>query len=161
MISASAFYGLTPILIPQGRSTLALADILKKTEADVLVAAAGTIPLKELVTLYSGLKQVIWVVERSSRHIDWNEVPEGFGVKADVSAWHDIVDQKESTSELPPDLAGPISDIIVVDAFEHHGVPTSVDHHVTQKVENRVTPQSWKRADKRPCRTLWPPSQRS
>lgn len=115
---------------------MALADILKKTQADVLVAAAGTISLKELVTLYSGLKQVIWVVERSSRHIDWNEVPEGIGGKADVSAWHDIVEQKESALELPPDLPGnSISDIVVVDAFEHNGVATFVDHHVTQKVE--------------------------
>lgn len=126
-------------MIPHGRSSFALADILKTTQADVLVAAAGTISLSELVTLYSGLKQVIWVVERSSRHIDWNEVPEVFGGTADVAAWHDIVDQKETTSELPPDLPGnSISDIVVVDAFEHDGVPTSVNHHVTQKVVNRV-----------------------
>lgn len=141
---------------------MALADILKKTQADVLVAAAGTISLKELVTLYPGLKLVIWVVERSSRHIDWNEVPEGIGGKADVSAWHDIVEKKDSALELPSDLpSNSISDIVVVDAFEHNGVPTSVDHQVTQKVENRVTPQSWERADKRPYRTLWPPSQRN
>lgn len=114
----------------------------------MLVAAAGTISLAELVTLYSGLKQVIWVVERSSRHIDWNEVPEVFGGIADVAAWHDIVDQKETTSELPPDLpSNSISDIVVVDAFEHNGVPTSVNHHVTQKVVNRVPLHLWKRAD--------------
>lgn len=118
---------------------MALADILRKTQADVLVAAAGTISLKDLVTLYSGLKQAIWVVERSSRHIDWNEIPGGVGGKAHVSAWHDIVDQKETTSELPPDLpSNSISDIVVVDAFEHNGVLTAADHHLKQKVENRV-----------------------
>lgn len=128
----------------------------------MLVAAAGTISLTELVTLYSGLKQVIWVVERSSRHIDWNEVPEVFGGIADVAAWHEIVDQKESTSDLPPDLPGSaISDIVVVDGFEHGGVPTYLDHHVTQKVLSLLPLRSWKRADRRPCRTLWRPSRRN
>lgn len=128
----------------------------------MLVAAAGTISLAELVTHYSGLKQVIWVVERSSRHIDWNEVPKVVGGIADVAAWHVIVEQKETTSDLPPDLPGnSISDIVVVDAFEHDGVPTSVAHHVTQKVVILVSLRPWKRADKRSCRTLWPPSPRN
>lgn len=105
MSIAAAFYGFTPILIPQGQSLEKLAELLNRTQADVLVAAAGTIPLKELAKHYSGLKQVVWVVERLSRHMDWNEVPEGFGGKADVLAWHDIVDQKEesNSSEVPID----------------------------------------------------------
>lgn len=105
MSTAAAFYDFTPILIPQGQSLEKLAELLNRTQADVLVAAAGTIPLKELARHYSGLKQVVWVVERSSRHMDWNEVPEGFGGKPDVLAWHDIVDHKEShSSEVPEDV---------------------------------------------------------
>ena len=101
--TAAVFYGFTPILIPPGQSLERLADILSQTQADVLLAAAGTLPLKELVKHYTGLKHLVWVVERSSRHMDWNEVPEGFGGKANVVAWHDIIDQKENSasSEIP------------------------------------------------------------
>lgn len=101
-----------------------LAKLLNRTQADVLVAAAGTIPLKELAKHYSGLKQVVWVVERSSRHMDWNEVPEGFGGKADVLAWHDIVDQKEepNSSEVPIDVLGSTQPSIVTIYQNHDGV---------------------------------------
>lgn len=102
-------------MIPQGQSLEKLAELLSRTQADVLVAAAGTIALKELAKHYSGLKQLVWVVERSSRHMDWNEVPEGFGGKPDVLAWHDIVDQKEepNSSEVPTDVPGSTAPSIV------------------------------------------------
>ena len=78
-----------------------------ETRADVLVAGAGTVPLNELLPKYSGLKQVMWVVERTSRHMDWNEVPEGLGGKADIAVWHDIIDEKAfSSSDLPTEVAG-------------------------------------------------------
>ena len=122
MSTAAAFYGFTPILIPQGRSIEKLADLLSRTQADVLVAPAGTIPLKELAKHYSSLKQVVWVVERSSRHMDWNEVPEGVGGNADVHAWHDIVDQKEElhSSEVPTDDSGSAPPNIVT-IYQNHG----------------------------------------
>lgn len=41
-----------------------------------------------------GLKEVIWVVEKTSRHVDWTDVPEVFGGKLDVSAWHELVQEK-------------------------------------------------------------------
>lgn len=100
---AAAFYGFTPILIPQGQSLQTLATILEDTKADMLVAAAGAIPLEGLLNLYSGLKQVIWVAERSSRHMEWNEIPEGVGGRADIAVWHEIIDEKgEAASTEPP-----------------------------------------------------------
>ena len=37
--------------------------------------------------------------------MDWNEVPEGEGGKADIAVWHDIIDEKGSTStELPTQI---------------------------------------------------------
>ncbi len=137
ILTAAAFYGFTPIIIPQGQSPASLADLLNTTQADVLVAAAGTIPLKELVKHYSGLKQIVWVVERSSRHIDWNEVPDGVGGRADVLAWHDIVDQNEASSETPPDLPqSAISDIVAVYEHKNHGGERRYEIvNFTQKVE--------------------------
>lgn len=89
--------------MPQGQSIATLAKILKETQADVLVAAAGAIPLEELLSHYANLKQVIWVAERSSRHMEWNEVPEGVGGKADIAVWHDVIDEKaDSASSDPP-----------------------------------------------------------
>lgn len=116
MSEAATFYGLTPILVPQDQSLDMLAGILTETKADVLVAGAGAVPLNELLRHYPSLKQVIWVVERTSRHMDWNEVPEGAGGKADIAAWHDIIDEKGSTSaELPTEVpGGTLPNIIMV-----------------------------------------------
>ncbi|CAD6576876.1 MAG: hypothetical protein ASARMPRED_007928 [Alectoria sarmentosa] len=112
---ASAFYGLTPILIPQQKSLDTLAGILVETKADILVAGAGSLPLKELLPKYPNLKQVIWVVERTSRHMDWNEVAEGEGGKADIAVWHDIIDKGQASSELPDDVpGGTVTNVVMV-----------------------------------------------
>ena len=77
--------------------------MLKDTNADMFVAAAGAVSLEGLLNQYSGLKQVIWVAERTSRHMEWNEVPEGVGGRADIAVWHEIIDERgESTSSDPP-----------------------------------------------------------
>lgn len=91
--------------------------ILKDTNADMCVAAAGAIPLEGLLSKYSGLMQVIWVAERTSRHMEWNEIPEGVGGKADIAVWHEIIDEKgESSSSEPPASAvgDTVRDIITV-----------------------------------------------
>ncbi len=64
--------------------------------------------MKSLFKGYSDLNQVIWVVPRSSRHVDWNEVAEGEGGKTEISTWHDIVDEEGSfaPSEVPAVEAG-------------------------------------------------------
>lgn len=85
-----------------------------ETKADVLLASAGSLPLKDLLQKYPNLKQVIWVVERTSRHMDWNEVGEGEGGKADIAVWHDIIDEKKAPSELPSDIPGGIVTNVVM-----------------------------------------------
>lgn len=75
-----------------------------ESKADVLVAGAGSLPLKDLLPKYPGLKQVIWVVERTARHMDWNEVGEGEGGKVEIAVWHDIIDEKQPSSELPNNI---------------------------------------------------------
>lgn len=101
---AGAFYGFSPILIPYNQPHPTLIELLNQTGADSLIAAAGSVPLNDVGKAVSGLRQVIWTVEKSSRHMDWNEVPEGIGGKIDVSVWHQLVqDQKNSAPQLPLD----------------------------------------------------------
>ena len=106
--AAASFYDFSPILIAQEQSLQRLATILEKTQADALIAGAGSVPLNELLKQYTGLRQVVWVVARSSRHVDWNEISEGEGGKADISTWHDVVDEEGSflSAEIPASESG-------------------------------------------------------
>ncbi|KAL8932327.1 MAG: hypothetical protein Q9216_006882 [Gyalolechia sp. 2 TL-2023] len=99
---ASAFYGFNPILVPQEQSLDDLSKMLRTSNADVLVTAAGSVPLQGLLEQYPDLRQVIWVVEKTSRHMDWNEVPEGVGGKAEIAVWHDIIEEKRSSISTDP-----------------------------------------------------------
>lgn len=89
-------------MISQGFSAETIARILEQTHASILIAGAGAIPLKEVMKHYSGLKQVVWVVERTSRHMDWNEIPEGVGGKAEIAVWHEIVNSREDSPTSHP-----------------------------------------------------------
>jgi acyl-CoA synthetase (AMP-forming)/AMP-acid ligase II len=101
---AGAFYGFSPILIPYNQPHQTLIELLIRTGADSLIAQAGSVPLDDVGKGVSGLRQVIWTVEKTSRHMDWNEVPEGIGGKLDVSVWHQLVqDQRSADSRLPSD----------------------------------------------------------
>ena len=134
---ASAFYGLTPILIPQQQSLDTLAGILVETKADILVAGAGSLPLQELLQKYPSLKQVIWVVERTSRHMDWNEVGEGEGGKAEIAVWHDIIDEKQTSSELPGDIPeGTVTNVVMVTKDEWSAMDSYELTEFTQAVRH-------------------------
>ncbi|KAH3965833.1 hypothetical protein HBH92_128500 [Parastagonospora nodorum] len=99
---AGAFYGFTPILIPYNQPHPALVDLLVQTGADALIAEAGSVPLADVIQGAPGLRQIIWTVEKTSRHMDWSEVPEGIGGKIDVSVWHELVqDQQNGSVALP------------------------------------------------------------
>lgn len=107
-VFAGAFYGFTPILIPYNQPHPALVQLLVNTGADAVVAEAGSIPLADVIRGAPGLRQIIWTVEKTSRHMDWSEVPEGIGGKIDVSVWHELVqDQQSSVAELPSNSAKP------------------------------------------------------
>ncbi|KAL8711487.1 MAG: hypothetical protein Q9220_004145 [cf. Caloplaca sp. 1 TL-2023] len=99
---ASAFYGFVPILLPQTQSPDTLGKMLKAANADTLILPAGSVALQGLLEQQPGLKQVIWVVERTSRHMDWNEVPEGVGGNADIAVWHDIIEERKSSVSADP-----------------------------------------------------------
>jgi acyl-CoA synthetase (AMP-forming)/AMP-acid ligase II len=99
---AGAFYGFTPILIPYNQPHQTVVELLVQTGADALIAEAGSIPLAEVSRGASALRSIIWTVEKTSRHMDWSEVPEGIGGKMDVAVWHELVqEQKTGTVNLP------------------------------------------------------------
>ena len=100
--TASAFYSFIPVLVPRVQSLELLGDMLKTTHVDTLIAAAGSVPLQGLLEQHPGLKQVVWVVERTSRHMDWNEVPEGFGGNAEIAVWHEIIEERKALVSADP-----------------------------------------------------------
>jgi len=102
VLFAGAFYGFTPILIPYNQPQQTLVQLLVQTGADTLVAEAGSFPLADISQGAPGLGSIIWTVEKTSRHMDWSEVPEGIGGKIDVAVWHELVqEQKNADASLP------------------------------------------------------------
>lgn len=102
---ACAFYDLTPILVPyhQDQSTESIISLLHKSKTDTVVAAVGSFPFNVISKSYPALKQLVWVVDEGSKHLDWNEVPTGTGGSVNVSTWQDILQDQEQSAgaELP------------------------------------------------------------
>ena len=67
-----------------------LAEILHSTNADFLIAPAGTVPIEHLAMSCPNLKHSIWVVEKSSRHLDFKSTPNNTQTAVE---WHEIVRQ--------------------------------------------------------------------
>lgn len=99
---AGAFYGFTTILLPYNQPHAKVVELLRQTNADALVAQAGSLPLDELINAGASVTEVIWVAERASRHVGWGDVPESIGRKIGVSVWHELVkENRNSATELP------------------------------------------------------------
>ncbi|KAL0258599.1 hypothetical protein SLS55_006096 [Diplodia seriata] len=107
-VFAGAFYGFSPVLIPYNQPHNIVVAMLQHSGADSLIAEAGSIPLSDVAQGVPNLKQAIWVVEKTSRHVDWNEVPEGAGGKVEVSTWHELVQDNlaSATTDLPQYATG-------------------------------------------------------
>jgi hypothetical protein len=101
---ACSFYGLSPILIPYNLPQATVIKFLAQTKADVLIAEAGSLPLEEVIKGHKSLKQVLWIVEKTSRHMDWTEVPNDIGGKIEVSVWHQLVQDHQGSSPAIPDI---------------------------------------------------------
>lgn len=76
---------------------------LKQSNADTVIAAVGSFPFDVITRSYPALKQLIWVVDEGSKHMDWNEVPEGTGGAVNVSTWQQTLQDHDATvgAELP------------------------------------------------------------
>ncbi|KAL1304144.1 hypothetical protein AAFC00_000571 [Neodothiora populina] len=102
-VFACAFYGLSPILIPYNQPHDVVLQWLNEAGADALIAGAGSLPLLELSKNVPKLSQLIWVVEKSSRHMDWDGTPESAAGNLSVAVWHDLLEQANGTdsTDLP------------------------------------------------------------
>ena len=87
--------------------------MLRRSAADTVVAAPGTFPFDDIVKAYPALRNLIWVVDDGSAHMDWNEVPEGMGGSVNVATWREIIDETpvDIGRELPEDGGEP-NDIV-------------------------------------------------
>lgn len=98
-------------MIPYGKPQDQFLKFLRLAGADFLVAAAGSIPAKDVQKQCSGIKEVMWVVEETSRDVDWTDASEN------TSTWHEVADEQSSqtSSDLPTDLADDkVPDIITI-----------------------------------------------
>lgn len=77
--------------------------MLRRSAVDTVVTATGSFPLDAVVKAYPSLRQLIWVVDEGSRHMDWNDVPEGMGSAVNVTTWQDLLNDTPAAagSELP------------------------------------------------------------
>jgi hypothetical protein len=102
---ACSFYpNLTTVLIPFDVSKDELLSMLRRSAVDTVVTAPGSFPFDAVAKAYPSLRQLIWVVDEGSRHMDWNEVPEGTGGSVNVATWQDIINDAPQGAgiELPP-----------------------------------------------------------
>ncbi|RMY44692.1 hypothetical protein D0863_16176 [Hortaea werneckii] len=117
-IFACAFHGLSPILLPYNLPHPKAFELINATSADALVCEAGNLPLEDLAKQCPNLRLLTWVVEKTSRHVDWNGSPTGSKNNLKVSVWHELVESAPSsiaTAALPANQAGErLSNIITV-----------------------------------------------
>ncbi|KAG5957715.1 hypothetical protein E4U57_001745 [Claviceps arundinis] len=102
---ACSFYpNLTTVILPFNVAEPELINMLTRSAVDTVITASGSFPLDSVVKAYSLIRQLIWVVDDGSRHMDWNDVPEGTGGSVNVTTWQDLVNDSPASAltELPP-----------------------------------------------------------
>lgn len=115
LLACSFYPNLTTVLIPFNVSNDELVSMLRRSAVDTVVTAPGAFPFDAAVKAYPSLRQLIWVVDEGSSHMDWNEVPEGTGGSVNVATWQDIIRDApaEAGIELPPvDLENGPGDVV-------------------------------------------------
>ncbi|KAL4740049.1 hypothetical protein BDV11DRAFT_106529 [Aspergillus similis] len=99
-IFAGAFYGFKVVIIPHNLPAEQLSGLLRKAQADSLIAEAGALDLTLVAKDNKQLSHVIWVAKMGSRHMDWNDVPKEVEDHLDVAVWHELVDEKKELAGL-------------------------------------------------------------
>ncbi|KPM35205.1 hypothetical protein AK830_g11360 [Neonectria ditissima] len=103
LFACSFYSNLTTVLIPFNVSDDELVSMLRRAAVDTLITAPGAFPFDAVIKAYPSLRQLIWVTDEGSNHMDWNEVPEGTGSSINVATWQDILRDApvEAGNELP------------------------------------------------------------
>lgn len=101
---ACSFYNLTAIILPFDQSEDSVLSMLRRSAADTVITVPGAFPFDSVVRGYPALRQLVWVVDEGSSHMDWNEVPKGMGGSVNVSTWQEIVHEQpqDAGKDLPP-----------------------------------------------------------
>ncbi|KAK3953046.1 hypothetical protein QBC32DRAFT_339914 [Pseudoneurospora amorphoporcata] len=123
-----AFYNLTAVVLPFEQPEEEVISMLRRSGADTVITAPGCFPFDLVAKHYPSLRQLIWIVEEGSRHMDWNEVPEGTGSSVNVSTWHEIIgDSPAAAGRELPALEGQKepTDVILFWQFKS-GVPSEM-----------------------------------
>ncbi|PTB42099.1 uncharacterized protein TrAFT101_008798 [Trichoderma asperellum] len=104
LLACSFYPNLTTVLIPFDVSNEELISMMRRSAVDTVVTTPGSFPLDDITKAYPSLRQLIWVVDEGSAHLDWNEVPEGMGGSVNVATWQEIIRDApaDSSTELPP-----------------------------------------------------------
>lgn len=103
---ACSFYpNLTTVVIPFNVSNEELVSMLRRSAVDTLVTAPGAFPFDAVINAYPSLRQLIWVVDEGSSHLDWNEVPQGTGGSINVATWQEIL--RDAPTEAGRELPAP------------------------------------------------------
>lgn len=91
------------MIVPHNLPAQTLSDYLQKAQAELLIAEAGAVDLSLVTKGNQQLSHVIWVAKQGSRHMEWNQVPEGIGGRIEVAVWHELVKDKKTSvsSEVP------------------------------------------------------------
>ncbi|SMR60177.1 unnamed protein product [Zymoseptoria tritici ST99CH_3D1] len=128
-VFACTFYGITPVLLPFNIPHEKVYELLKTTGADGLVVAAGTLPLDAVAKQCPNLKQLTWVVEKTSKHMDWSGTSQSASSRLSVNVWHDLVESQKSTAskDLPSNTPGETPpDFIVVSQPTSSSLPPTI-----------------------------------
>lgn len=115
LFACSFFPNLTTVLLPFDVTSDELVSMLRRSAVDTVVTVPGAFPFDSVVKAYPALRQLIWVVDEGTSHMDWNEVPEGMGGSVNVATWQDIVNDSPATAGaelLPLDPTNAPKDVV-------------------------------------------------
>ena len=117
-----------------------LVEILKTSRSETLIAPAGTVTPGNIAELSSTLKQTIWVVESTSRQMDWTQDSSN----KSTALWHEIIEsnQEQQSSDLPSTE----KDYQPLDIVSVTPLPTSGSYEITtytQKVYYSLLSRCW------------------
>lgn len=151
---ACTFYDLTPIILPFNQPENHILDMLRSSMADTVVTIPGCFPLDSIFRAFPSLRQIIWVVDRGNKHLDWNEVPKGTGGTVDIATWSDILADNPPTAgtELLQISTTPPKDIVMfwskksgeieeMDTFTHSNIVSGIAGQLSAiPTANRLSP---------------------
>ena len=117
-----------------------LVEILKKSRSETLIAPAGTVTPGNIAEFSSTLKQRIWVVESTSRQMDWTQDSSN----KSTALWHEIIESNQE--QQPSDLPSTEKDYQPPDIVSVTPLPASGSYEITtytQKVYYSLMSRCW------------------